>query len=324
MLITTANMVNAQSGTNCVRGPLLFSAERDNTADSAAFVCTVANQTDDDWFLFVNEEGAFPTSISSLPPQGISNDESRVFFDFDESAEIPSDVLWLRMLDPSSDGKLTWGQGGYSFFQFDVSIPDDGKTFGIVFVRALNWNRWLSSVVTNDVSETKGDGLSWALALEGTNLFLSVENKSDFTRLVYVHSNQLGEPFAEKYPNWYSDGPFLISADIREADSARSICHVQINPKTSPPGLYRVLHGRSASPESRKHVFRIGTVPEEKWPDEGTLLKSEIVFYPSVICPFGGWSGSGKTRFEHQKIFHHSIKTYYPFHANSNMVEKTK
>jgi len=324
MLITTANMVNAQSGTNCVRGPLLFSAERDNTADSAAFVCTVANQTDDDWFLFVNEEGAFPISLSSNIPHSISNDGPRVFFDFKEIMEIPSDVLWLRMLDPSSDGKLTWGQGGYSFFQFDVSIPDDGKTFGIVFVRALNWNRWLSFIGTSNDAGTNSDGLTWNFALEGTNLILSVENESDFTRLVYVHSNRLGEPFAEKYPNLYSDGPFLISADIREADSAHSLCHVQINPKTSPPGLYRVLHGRPASPESRKHIFRIGTVPTEKWPNEGTLLKSVIDFYPSVVCPFGEWGGPGKTRFEHQKIFHHSIKTYYPFHANSNMVEKTK
>ena len=233
-------------------------------------------------------------------------------------------MLWLRVIEPSPDGKLAWGCGLRSFYTFDVSMPDDGKTISVVSVRALSWKRWLSSVGTNVVSETKSDGLSWNLTLEGKILLLSVENESDFTRLVYVHSDQLGEPFSENHPNWYSDGPFLISADICEADSAHSLCHVQINPKTSPPGLYRVLHGTSASPESRKHVFRIGTVPTEKWPDEGTLLRAEIEFYPSVICPFGGWGGPGTTRFDHQKIIHHSMKTYYPFHVNSNMVEKTK
>lgn len=311
-LIIAACMIQGKAETTEVGGPILFAAEPDIDSGTNIFRCLVVNQTDDEWFLFVDEEGTLPILH---PSENDLDDCSHVSFAFEEQTNIPHDVIWLRELDRKPDENPTWRRRNNSFFLFDIPAPSDDMMENTVSVRALNWNRWIGGGGTGAVAASHDTGLIWSFLLDGTNMLLVVENKSSFPRFVHVRHNRIGKPFDSKHPELLTEGPFLISADVHEIGSVFSLGYTLIDPPAFNPGFYRVLHGRSAPAESRKHSFRVGTFRREKWPAKGTPLVVELDFYPWIVCPFGRGGESDPTFTDCQKMYHYSIKTNIVFHG---------
>ena len=59
---------------------------------------------------------------------------------------------------------------------------------------------------------------------------------------------------------------------------------VSVSPSS---GLYRVLHGRSASPELRRQHFKLAAIPEEGW-SSGETVSCSIEFRPRIVTPSSG------------------------------------
>lgn len=311
-LIPIVCMIQGKAETNKIGGAILFAAEPAIDSGTNIFRCLVVNQTDDEWLLFVDEEGALPTLH---PSEKDLDDCSRVSFAFEDQTNIPHDVIWLRELDRKPDGNPTWRRRDDSYFLFDVPAPGDNMKENIFSIRALNWNRWIEGEENGAVAVSHDTGLTWSFLLEGTNMFLVVENKSSFPRFVHIRHNRIGKPFNSKRPELLTEGPFLVSSVIHEIGSVISLSYTLIDPPAFDSGFYRVLHGSSAPVESRKHSFLIGTFRREKWPAEGTPLVVELDFYPWIVCPLGRSGESDPTFTDCQKMYHYSIKTNIVFHG---------
>lgn len=303
----TVFCVTAFGDNSLEESPFTFFACWEESDVFPHYSCMLTNETDEDWFVHVDEYGIIRALFDDSDSMGYLGQDGALDCDFREINNIFPDGLWLQRLCPKSN-ETCFGLNGL-LDHWIWPIESSYKRKGVVPVRAVNWNRWIGESggsTTNELDVTNDDGLQWRLDLIETNLVLSVENISETPRLIHVCLEDMTGR-SGKCIDTETQGPFLLSANIQIGQSP-NLRQIVLSGRPVPRGIYRVLHGRSASEVARSQTFVIGAVSPTLLVS-GTKVHCDLHFYPFIIHPFGDWGGTNRTVNSRQRGFHLSLST---------------
>ena len=288
--------------------PFVFYSKWDETSTLPRVRCGLINETDDNWFIFVDDDGRIEPVFDSPSEDESEENNDSIRLSFKEEEVIPQGVLWVQHLYPSRSGTGTETDVLLDSWDWR-SIPSGGKkTGGMITVRAVNWQHWIETVdhsQTNTFDTAVDDGLRWKLDWAGTNLILSVENRSELPRLLHVFPEGVnGKPGYSNDPRTF--GPFLLGANIRIGPTP-NLWQIVRTGGPAPRGIYRVLHGRQAPEESRTQSFIFGAA--RRVPSPGTVVSCDVRFDPFVIYPLDDWGETNQMVDGRHRELHFSITT---------------
>lgn len=292
-------------------GPFSFFSVWEDSGPSPRFWCCLVNETEEDWFVYVDTIGKITPVFDVAPESDGAVKNGDILFDFKEENNIPTNVFWVQRLYPARHGSVVGLDRLLDKWSWHSIPPQGKKTRGRVSVRAVNWNHWVetsSESVTNRLESMDGDGLQWRLDWIGTNLVLSVENISYCPRLLHVYPEGVNGNPSFGDDDSRSFGPFLLSANV-SIGPPPNLRQIVRTGGPVPRGIYRVLHGRPAPVEARSQAFFFGAVRPTCAPSPGTIVRCTMDFYPFVIYPFGAPGETNRAVESCQRGLHMSLST---------------
>ena len=248
------------------------------TPERGRLSCSLANETDRDWLVCVDESGVIVPK--SVPEDARPSD----IVEWTEIETFPNDVRWIYRLAPKPTGLAVDPDPWVLSWQIDE--PGDREDRLALPVRAIDWDRYCCSTGNTNGTPVEFGGkteLLWRLDVLGSNLVLTVENPSDTPVLLHVSSNDQNKRYREQW----TGGPFMLSGTLRSPGPRIFLVQFGWVPVSPSSGLYRVLHGRSASPELRRQYFKLAPIPEEGW-SPGETVSCSIEFRPRIVTPSSG------------------------------------
>ena len=290
--------------------PFQFFSIWKDSGPSLRLRCYLTNETDDDWFVYVDDMGKIIPDFDALPEDVAAAKDGDIHFDFKEEDFIPTNVFWVQSLYPARRGTRVGPNDFRDQWSWNIAATQGKKSRGTISVRAVNWNRWLATFngsVANG-RESANDDLRWRLGWAGTNLVLSVENVSSNPCLLHVNPEGVnGNPsFGDDDPR--SFGPFLLFADV-QIGPPPNLWQISRTGTPIPRGIYRVLHGLPAPENARTHSFFFGAARPKRAPAPGTVVQCKMNFFPFVIYPFSAPGETNRTIESCQRGLHMTLST---------------